>query len=188
MSGLSEFIAFWSDPSRAQNDAAFKLAHAYTIADARLKALRASTLGFMQPTKNSKGAWVPGFSPDVIDQAAALGTEIERTEAKLKSIAHDIEAFLELSGGKPTITEIGNERNRHTDRIRHVERVAATALKRAVDKDPHTSPAVLMQRADISQAYKDLQQAKDETAEPIAELTGRIDKMKEIIERHEATA
>ncbi len=187
MPSLSDFLAYWGD-SQAQNDAAFKLAHAYRMADAKLKTLRASTLDLLQPVKNSKGAWVPGFSPDVIDQAAALGTEIEQTEAKRKSIAHDIETFLELSEGKPTITAIGNERNQHIERIRHVERVAAAALKKAMDKDPHTSPAVLMQRADISQAYKNLQQAKDETAEPIAELSERIEKMKEIIRRHEATA
>lgn len=182
---VESFLRHWSDPSVKQDDAAFRLAHAHRTAAARIKELRASTLSFLQPVKNSKGAWVPGFASDAIDQASALGTEIEQTDEKLKSIAHDIETFLKLSEGNPTLTSITAKRNRLLDRVQHCERVAGSALKRALDKNPHELPATLMQRADISEAYAALEKAKAETAKPLADLDERLKRMREIIEPYE---
>lgn len=185
MADLENFLCYWSDPNTKQDDVAFRLAHAYETTTARLTVLRHTTLDVLQPVKNSKGAWVPGFAPDAIDRAAALGTEIDKTDERQKSIAHDIEEYLELSGGKPRFTDVNNERRGLLDRISHTEQHAAAMLKKALDKDPHTSPAVLMQRADISEAYSAQEKAKKETEKPIAALNERIGKMRAILERYE---
>lgn len=179
------FLAYWADPSKARNDAAYWLAFAYQSARNEVNQLRASTLELLQPVKNSKGAWVPGFAPDMIDQAAALGTAIEKADEKSKSIARDIVEFLAASGGKFTITEIANERNQLNARIAHAEKYAAAMMKRALDKDPHTSPALLMQRSEVSEAYSDLQRAKEETTGPLADLNEQLGKMRKITDRYE---
>lgn len=186
MPDLDNFLRFWSDPSQKQEDAASRLAHAHIANTKKIEELRASTLAFLQPVKNSKGAWVPGFAPDMIDRASALGTEIEQTDEKLKSISNDIIVFLELSEGNPMITSISGQRNRILDRIKHCEKVAATGMKRALDKNPHQNPAVLMQRADIREAYSALEKAKAETEKPLADLSTRIGKMNAILGRYEA--
>ena len=84
MSAIDDFLSFWLAPSQARNDAAYWLAFAYQSAVNELNQLRASTLELLQPVKNSKGAWVPGFAPDMIDQAAALCTAIEQADEKSK--------------------------------------------------------------------------------------------------------
>jgi hypothetical protein len=140
----------------------------------------------MQPVKNSKGAWVPGFAMDQIDAVASLGTSIEETDKVLKQVCNDIAAVMELSGSFLTITSIAAERNKLRDRVLHCEKSASTALKRALDKDPHTSPAVLMQRSDISEAYSALERAKSETREPLADLETRLAKARQILEPYEA--
>lgn len=71
MADLENFLCYWSDPNTKQDDVAFRLAHAYETTTARLTVLRHTTLDVLQPVKNSKGAWVPGFAPDAIDRAAA---------------------------------------------------------------------------------------------------------------------
>lgn len=185
MSATEDFISFWADLTNTQSDAARLLANAYQRTLKELYDLRAGTLELLQPVKNSKGAWVPGFAPDKIDQAAALGTAIEQADEKHKSVSRDIEEFLAASGGKFTITEIANERNQLNAQIEKAGLHAATAMKKAVNRDIHASPAVLMQKAEVSEAYDRLQQVKDETTGPLAALNEQIGKMRKITDRYE---
>jgi hypothetical protein len=182
---IENFLRFWSDPNTKQDDAAFRLAHAHKTATAKLKELRASTLSFLQPGKDSRGRWVPVFGEGQVDEVAALGLEIEQTDKALKQVCNDIIAFLKESDGNPLLASISGQRNRLLDRVKHCEKSAASALKRALDKNPHESPAVLMQRSDIGQAYKDLERAKDETAKPLADLEERLKKARQIIEPYQ---
>jgi hypothetical protein len=184
-SDIENFLRYWSDPNTKQDDAAFRLAHAHKIATAKLKELRASTLAFLQPGKDSRGRWVPVFDEGKTDEVAALGLEIEKTDKALKQVCNDIIAFMEASEGNPMLTSLANRRNMILDRIKHCEKAAAVGLKRALDKNPHESPAVLMQRADISQAYKDLERAKEETAKPLADMEDRLAKARQIIGPYE---
>lgn len=182
---IEPFLRFWSDPSQKQDDACFRLYHAHQAATSKLKELRASTLGFLQPGKDSRGRWVPVFDEGRVGDVAALGTEIEQTDEKLKSVSNDIAAFLELSEGNPMISSIAGRRNQVLDRIKHCERAAASGLKRSLDKNSHESPAVLMQREDIAAAYSALAKAKSETEKPLADLESRLQKARAIIEPYE---
>ena len=184
-SDIENFLRFWSDPGQKQDDAAFRLAHAHAANTKRLKELRASTLAFLQPGKDSRGRWVPVFGEGQVDEVAALGLEIEQTDKALKQVCNDIIAFLKESDGNPLLASISGQRNRLLDRVKHCEKSAASALKRALDKNPHESPAVLMQRSDIGQAYTDLDRAKDETANPLADLEERLKKARQIIEPYQ---
>lgn len=184
-SDIENFLRFWADPGQKQDDAAFRLAHAHAANTKRLKELRASTLSFLQPGKDSRGRWVPVFGEGQVDEVAALGLEIEQTDKALKQVCNDIIAFLKESDGNPLLASISGQRNRLLDRVKHCEKSAASALKRALDKNPHESPAVLMQRSDIGQAYTDLDRAKDETANPLADLEERLKKARQIIEPYQ---
>jgi hypothetical protein len=184
-SDIENFLHFWADPGQKQDDAAFRLALAHRTNITRLKELRASTLAFLQPGKDARGRWVPVFDEGKTDEIAALGLEIEKTDKALKQVCNDIIAFLEVSKGNHLLTSIAYQRNVILDRILHCERVAGGVLKRALSTNPHENPAVLMQRADIAAAYKDLDNAKAETAKPLADLEGRLAKARQIIEPYE---
>lgn len=184
---LTSFLEFWQNQSQSQTpieDAAQKMAPAYIAEIAKLADLKRQTASFIRPINNGK-AWVVGFDPDKIQEVATIGNGIDETSRKIKSISNDITAFLELSEGRPTLTAIVHERNQHKRRVLATEKHAATALKRALDKDPHTSPAVLMQRADIAEAYTAMNRAKEETAAPISDLTDKLEKMRKIIAPYE---
>jgi len=182
---LENFLRYWSGPSAGQDDAAFRLFKAHVDCTKKLKELRASTLTYLQPGKDSRGRWVPVFDEGKTDEVAALGRSIEETDKALKQVCNDIIAFLELTEGNPYLSSLASRRNAILDRILHCERAAGGALKRALSANPHESPAVLMQRADISQAYKDLERAKEETAKPLADLESRLAKARAIIAPYE---
>jgi hypothetical protein len=185
---LTSFLRFWQDQAQSSmpaEDAAQKMALAHVQATQKLVDLKAQGINHIIPVKNSKGAWVPGFDDSLIDEIASLGQNIEQTSGRVKSISNDIIAFLSLSGGAPMLTSIVNERNQHQRRVLATEKHAATALKQAIDKNPHTSPAVLMQRADIAEAYTALNKAKEETQKPLADLDERLKQMRKIIEPYE---
>ena len=156
-------------------DQARQLYTAHTEASQKLASLKAQGVSFIVPGKDSRGRWIPVYDDSKIDEVVSLGSEIEQTGEKLKSTANDIETFLKLSGGRPTVSEIANERNALLNRLRHCERHAAALLKKALDRDPHASPALLMQRADIAEAYNALQRAQKETAKPwLASMTSLV--------------
>ena len=184
---LPSFLQFWKEadsrPVRI-DDQARQLYTAHIQATQKLASLRSKGLSFVVPGKDSRGRWIPIYDDARVDDIAALGSEIEQTGKKIKSICSDIEAFLKLSGGRPSVSEIANERNALLNRVRHCEKHAAALLKRALDKDPHTSPAVLMQRADIAEAYAALNRAKEETAKPLAGFDDQLGKIHAILNRY----
>jgi len=186
MPGLESFLAYWRDPAQKQDDAMFRLFHEFTTTTAKLRDLRASTLIFLQPGKDSRGRWVPVFDDGRVDEVAALGREIEQADAKLKSVSNDIKAFLELSDGQPTLTSIAVGRNRILDRIKFNEKHAAAILKQALDRSPHESPAVLMQRSDVSEAYAAVERCKQETCASLTDLEERLKRARQIIEPYES--
>ena len=183
---IDNFLRFWSDPGQKQDDPAFRLAHTHNTTAKRLSELRASTLSFLQPGKDSRGRWVPVFDESRVDEVAALGLEIEQTDKALKAISNDILTFMGLSESFMTLSSLTAERHKISERIKHCEKVTASALKRALDKNPHESPAVLMQKADISEAYAALDRAKTETAKPLADLDERLAKVRQILEPYQA--
>ena len=187
---LPSFLAHWEEadhrPVRIE-DQARQLYTAHSEASQRLASLKAQGVSFIVPGKDSRGRWMPVYDDARVDDIAALGSEIEQTGKKIKSICNDIEAFLKLSGGRPTVSEIANERNALLSRVRHCEKHAAVSLKKALDRDPHTSPAVLMQRADIAEAYNALKRAQEETKEPLAVFDGQLGKLHAILNRYAAT-
>jgi hypothetical protein len=182
---IAPFLAYWGNPAQPQNDAAFRLYHSHRAALEKLRDLKAGTLAFLQPGKDPRGRWVPVFDESRIDEVATLGVEIENANERLKQTSNDIMVFLELSEGNPTLTSISIQRGRIIDRIHHNEKVAAVALKRALDKNPHDAPAMLMQTPDIAKAYKAIDQCKKETEKPLAVLETRLQKARKIIEPYE---
>jgi hypothetical protein len=181
MSSLSDFLSFWENPN--QEDPAGKLVNAYHASEAESKRLRMSMLDFLQPGKDSRGRWVPVFSEDKTGEVAALGLKIDAVEENKKTVSNDIEAFSEITG-KPVLSGLINERKALQQRIAFSERHAAALLKKALDRDPHTSPAVLMQRADLKEAYQAQEKAKAETEKPIAALDEKISKARAILDRY----
>jgi hypothetical protein len=184
-----EFLRFWQDQSKsngpmAAEDVAQKLAVAHVKATQKLATLKAQGVSFIVPGKDSRGRWVPIYDDARVGDIATLGSEIEQAGNKIKSVSNDIIAFLELSEGKPMLSAIVHEREQLRRRILATEKHAAAALKKALDKDPHTSPAVLMQRADIAEAYSAMNKAKEETEKPLADLDERLGKMREILDRY----
>lgn len=183
MPSVQSFLDFWHDPRTARDDPAKAIATAHDVAIKALADLRIRTAGLIRPINNGK-AWVVGFDPDKIDEVSRVGTEISNVDDKLKSISNDIEEFLSITGGIPVMGELVAERNTLHKRVQVTEKRAAEALKAALARDPHTSPAVLMQRPDIAGAYAAQAKAKEETGGPIADLSAKIGKLNAILDKH----
>ena len=187
---LQSFLAHWEEADHRPvqtNDQARQLYTAHIQAIQRLATLKSKGLSFVVPGKDSRGRWIPVYDDSKIDEVVSLGSEIEQTGKKIKSIANDIETFLKLSGGRPSVGEIAAERNALLNRIRHTERHAAATLKKYIDKNPHESPAILMGKPDVSEAYSAVQRAKSETEKPLATLDDKLGKIHAILDRYQAT-
>ena len=185
MHSQDSFWAFWSDPPNKRDDAARAFITARDNALKALADLRIRTVALVRPINNGK-AWVVGFDPDKIDEAAGIAAEMSNLDGKLKSISYDVDEFHSVTGGVPVISELVAERNALLKRVLVVEKRAAEALKAALGRDPHTSPAVLMQRNDVSEAYSALEKAKAETSGPIEDLNEKIGKLNAILEKYRA--
>ena len=185
---LPSFLQFWKEADGRSGlrieDAARSLYVAHTESSRKLASLKAQGVSFIVPGKDSRGRWIPIYDDSRVDDIAALGSEIEQTGKKIRSICGDIEAFLKISGGRPTVSEIANERNALLNRVRHCEKHAGALLKRGLDKDPHTSPAMLMQKSGIGEAYAALNRAKEETAKPLAGFEDQLGKIHAILNKY----
>jgi len=183
MASLDPFFDYWSKPDHP-DDPAKALAVAHSDALTKLAALKEKGVSFLVPGKDSRGRWIPVYDDAHIDKVATLGGEIDRARDRIKAVANDIEAFLAVTGGSPVLSGLINERKALQQRVNFSERHAAALLKKALDRDPHTSPAVLMQRPDLSEAYAAQAKAKEETSGPIAELDEKIGKLNEILGKY----
>jgi hypothetical protein len=183
MASSDPFFDYWSKPDHP-DDPAKVLAVAHAQAVRELDDLKSKGVSYLVPGKDSRGRWVPVYDDAHIDEIASLGTSIAQCSEKLKSISNDIEEFVSITDGKFWMSGLIGERSALYKRNAFCERHAAAMLKKALDKDMHTSPAVLMQRADIAEAYAAQAKAKEETAKPIAELDEKIGKLNEILDRY----
>jgi len=137
MSTVPNFLECLEVAPSEDLDPARRLYQAHIKADADLNDTRAEILRFIEHQKNSKGAWVPAFSPDMIDEAATLGGRIEAGWDKLKSIGHDIETFLGIAEGKPSIIEIVKKRSEGRRAINQAHLAARAAREAATNRNPN---------------------------------------------------
>ena len=135
MSAVPNFLEYWEVAPSEDLDPARRLYQAHIKADADLNDTRAEILRFIEHQKNSKGAWVPAFSPDMIDEAATLGGMIEAGRDKLKSIGRDIETFLGIAEGKPSIIEIVKKRSEGRRAINQAHLAARAAREAATNRN-----------------------------------------------------
>ncbi|OPX77350.1 MAG: hypothetical protein A4E48_00076 [Methanosaeta sp. PtaU1.Bin060] len=181
MTTPDSFLAFWASGNGKTSDPAHALYAAHKDAVERIQALRASALSLIQPVKNAKGAWVPGFGPDTIDEAANIGSETERWSGELEAIADDIAAFLDLSDGRLTLTEFVGDRNVNSNRISRAEMQAAAAVQHAIQIHPGADLQELQRVPTVSEAYNRLKQVKDECGPVLKDMETRLSKIRELL-------
>lgn len=189
MSAISNFLDWWEaelavtarEPSP---DSAKALYYAHREAVADLQNARAKTLQFLQPVNNGK-AWAVGFAADKIPEVAALAGEIATKEQNLKSICHAIEAFLQLTDGKPDMRSIVRARSEAQGAIGHASRAAEAARRKEFLRQKSATMSELASNPTIIDAEANLTAIR-QANEPIIEmLTAKIAEINGILDRYD---
>ena len=100
-----EFIQYWSEKGASNSES--RLAARYLKTFEELKTMRSELFGFIKPQKTSKGL-IAAFAPE----AERLMSHFEAAEKDLASTEKDIEAFLALINGEPTLDSLVKEKHR----------------------------------------------------------------------------
>jgi len=182
MSPLNLFLEYWQNAHASDLDSARGLYRAYQMAVSDLEDLRAQTLKYIMPVKNSKGVWHVGFQSDKIDDVALLASNISAAEEKIESIAYDIERVMELAGG-PRIQIIVDKREEARGAISRAAGVVRR--QRSIDEVKNRTATIeeILLLPDVAAAEEALKRARAENEPKIAELSEKLVQLNEIINK-----
>jgi len=180
MKEIEEFVRYWAaghKPAPNEQNDGNVLYNAYMAALRELENSRSKTAGFLCPENTGKG-WHPGFDPDKIEEISALAAEIEAKRTALKSVCKAIENFVEAAGG-PSLGPLGNQVQDLRRRLQGFSIQAKNATSLATNTNPRLAPAEIQDRPEVLAANAALAQAREELEPQIADLMGRLEKVRE---------
>jgi len=185
---LSSFLEFWTAPApHAQHDPVKSLYNAYVWAEQELADLKAKGILFLVPAKDSRGRWVPVYDEGRTNEVAVLSGEIERAEAKIKSISNDIEEVQTLAGGHYML-ELQREHEQLIHQVRLAEAAAGASMRRAINgrgrQTQPPRPEEIATRPELVEIYAKADLLKAESAPKIEAMWIRLEKIREILEKY----
>jgi len=188
MSPLKDFLAYWQNPPHSVDaDPVQVLYHVYRATEADLDDLKSQGRIYIIPGKDSRGRWIPMFDEGKIDDIALLSGDIEATKMKLKTISNDIAEVCALAGS-PTSLILQTEHERLRKSIKLAEATAGAAMRRAINGRGRTTqpprPDELATRPELVEIYAKADILRAESEPKIAEMFGRLEKIREISEKY----
>lgn len=171
-----EFIAFWSEKGGSSGES--KLAARYLKATEELKTIRAEMFSYIRPQKASKGL-IAAFEPE----AEQLMSHFEVAEKNLAAITKDIDAFLALTNGEPTLDSLVKEKYRLSKILGNAKHGVQAATLRAVRHG-----AKSQQEAELGKEVQDelakQDRITDEYGPKLKDIETKIAKAREILSRY----
>lgn len=170
------FIHYWSEKSSSTSES--RLSACYLNATEELKTIRSELIDYIRPQKSSKGL-IAVFAPE----AEQLMSHFEAAEKNLATISKDIEAFLALTNGEPTLDSLVKEKHRLAkilDNAKHgVEAATLRAVRRGAKSEKE---AELAKEVQDELAKQD--RIESDYAPKLKDLETRIAKAREILSRY----
>ena len=171
-----EFIQYWSEKGASSGESRLSARYLKTKED--LKTIRSELFGFIKPQKTSKGL-IAAFEPE----AERLMSHFEAAEKDLASTEKDIEAFLALINGEPTLDSLVKEKHRFAKILDNAKHGVQAATLRAVRRG-----AKSQQEAELSKEVQDELTKQDRIADEygpkLKDIETKIAKAREILSRY----
>lgn len=168
-----EFIQYWSERNISTSES--RLAARYLKAIEELKTIRSELFGYIRPQKTSKGL-IAVFAPE----AEQLMSYFEAAEKNLVTVSKDIEAFLALTNGEPTLDGLVKEKHRLAkilDNAKHgVEAATLRAMRHGAKSE---NEAELSKEVQNELAKQD--RITDEYGPKLKDIENKIVKAREIL-------
>jgi hypothetical protein len=171
-----KFIRYWSEKSSSTSES--RLSARYLKAIEELKTIRSELFDYIKPQKTSKGL-IAVFAPE----AEQLMSHFEAAERNQATIIKDIESFLALTKGEPTLDGLVKEKHRLTKILDNAKHGVEAATLRAVR---HGAKSEL--EAELSKEVQD-ELAKQDRIESdygpkLKDIATKIAKAREILARY----
>ena len=171
-----EFIQYWSEKNTSSGES--RLAARYLKTKEDLKTIRSELFGYIKPQKTSKGL-IAVFEPE----AERFMSHFEAAEKDLASTEKDIEAFLALINGEPTLDSLVKEKHRLAKILDNAKHGVQSATLRAVRHG-----AKSQQEAELAKEVQDeltkLDRITDEYGPKLKDIETKIAKVREILSRY----
>jgi hypothetical protein len=168
-----KFIQYWSERNISTSES--RLAARYLKAIEELKTIRSELFGYIRPQKTSKGL-IAVFAPE----AEQLMSHFEAAEKNLVTVSKDIEAFLALTNGEPTLDGLVKEKHRLAkilDNAKHgVEAATLRAMRHGAKSE---NEAELSKEVQNELAKQD--RITDEYGPKLKDIENKIVKAREIL-------
>ena len=170
------FIAFWSEKNTSSGESRLSARYLKTKED--LKTIRTELFGYIKPQKTSKGL-IAVFEP----KAERFMSHFETAEKDLASTEKDIDAFLALTNGEPTLDSLVKEKHRFGKILDNAKHGVQAATLRAVRRG-----AKSQQEAELSKEVQDelikQDRIQSDYAPKLKDIEIKIVKAREILSRY----
>ena len=168
-----EFIQYWSERNISTSES--RLAARYLKAIEELKTIRSELFGYIRPQKTSKGL-IAVFAPE----AEQLMSHFEAAEKNLVTVSKDIEAFLALTNGEPTLDGLVKEKHRLAKILDNAKHGVEAATLRSVRLGAKSKlEAELTEEVQDELAKQD--RITDEYGPKLKDIENKIVKAREIL-------
>lgn len=176
MSDIQTFLDFWQKKPGAPE---FKIVEAYNKARNDLERRQTELLKMIRPQKTSKG-----FIPVFLDGADNLSSEFEQAESHLAEITNDIESYLTLADGQPSLIGLNDRLIRAKHSIAEAILEAKSAIIHAVHDTEALSQLEVMDNPKVQSAMDKRDRVQDQLGPVVEDLQSRISRIKGIINKY----
>ena len=171
-----EFIQYWSEKGASNSENRLSARYLKTIEE--LKTIRAEMFSYIRPQKASKGL-IAVFD----SEAERFMSHFEAAEKDLASTEKDIDAFLALTNGEPTLNSLVKEKHRFAKILDNAKHGVQAATLRAVRHG-----AKSQQEAELAKEVQDELTKQDRIADEygpkLKDIEAKIAKAREILSRY----
>ncbi len=179
---MEEFLKYWEAGARASHPIDGNVLYdKYKSALVDLETSRLKTCKLLVPANNGK-VWHPEFDPDQIEQVVALSNEINEKKETLRSITQAITDFVTLVGG-PSLQLLEDKFSTARRNLAMYNIKAKNATSLATNQNRHMSPTEIQDLPNVLTANAALAEARLSLEAEMADLLGRLEKARQILEK-----
>ena len=171
-----EFIAFWSEKSTSSGES--RLAARYLKTIEELKTIRSELFDYIKPQKTSKGL-IAVFD----SEAERFMSHFEAAEKDLASTGKDIDTFLALTNGEPTLDSLVKEKHRLSKILDNAKYGVQTATLRAVRLGAKSENETELSK-EVQDELAKQDRITNEYRPKLKDIEAKIAKAREILSRY----
>ena len=173
---INDFMEFWQNKP---NSAEGKIAEAYNKALHDFDSKQTGLLRCLRPQK-ANGKLIPVFA----EGSEQLIAGFEEAETRLADVKVDIETYLVLTEGQPSMGGLTDKLFRAKRQIAEASLEARRTLERTLRETDSASIEEIEDMPEVQAAMDKRDQAQRQLGPVVEDLQGRVLKIKAILEKH----